>query len=214
LKIGIVFATGQEAKPFLSLASAVSVNDAPWELYSVPPAIHPACIAVVSGMGKVAAAMAAAHLVLQQRVAVLVNAGLCGCLNREANWQVGDLLRIRSAVEGDCDRFGQPEPAAGCPIGWFRDLVAARLVTCDRPVFAVTLRQKLAAVADLADMEGAAIARVADCYGVAWAMLKGISDCADDTGRQDIAHHIDGVSEKIARRLIRELKTQATEENT
>jgi len=210
--VGIVFATREEAEPFLRLASAVVVDVSPVPLYRVSTAIHPDGIAAVSGMGKVAAAMAAVHLVLQQRVNMLVNAGLCGCLTREKNWRVGDLLRVDSAVEGDCDRFGQPETAVGCSAGWFCDLAAARLATCDRPVFASAQRQELAAVADLADMEGAAVARVADRYGIPCALLKGISDCADPTGRQDIARHISSVSEKIARKLVGELKNQATEE--
>jgi len=209
--VGIVFATRQEAEPFLRLASAVSIDDTPVPLYRVSTAIHPECLAAVSGMGKVAAAMTAVHLVLQQRATILVNAGLCGCLTREKNWRVGDLLCVDSAVEGDCDRFGQPETAVGCSAGWFRDLAAARLTTCDRPVFAADQRRELAAVADLVDMEGAAVARVADWYGIPCALLKGISDCADDGGRQEIARHLAGVAETIARKLVGELKNQATE---
>jgi len=210
--VGVVYATRQEAEPFLTRIAAVSIDASPFPLYRVADKIHPGCIAAVSGMGKVAAAMAAAHLVLQYRVDVLVNAGLCGRLTQEKDWSVGDLLRVDSAVEGDCDRFGQPEPSHACAPGWFEALEPARLVTCDRPVFGDTLRKQLAAVADLADMEGAAVARVAHCYGIPCAMLKGISDCADETGRQNISRHIGSVSERIANTLIRELQRKKNQE--
>ena len=208
--VGIIYATRQEAESFLSLAAADLIDEAPLPLYRVSQAIHPASLVVISGMGKVAAATAAVHLMLQYQVTMLVNAGLCGCLIRRKDWRVGDLLRIDSAVEGDCDRCGQPETAHRCVSGWFRDLETARLVTCDRPVFAAALRRELAARGDLADMEGAAVARVADCYDIPCALLKGISDCAEETGRQDIARHMASVSETIARKLIAELKQQAT----
>ena len=208
MKVGIIFATRQEAEPFLSLASAAAIETDPSPIYRVSAALHPACITAVSGMGKVAAATLSAHLILQHGVQVLVNAGLCGCLTREKRWKVGELLRISSAVEGDCDRFGQPESAHDCTPGWFANLEPARLVTCDRPVFNDAPRQRLAAMGDLVDMEGAAVARVAHYFGYDCAMLKGISDCADETGRQDIAAQIGPVAARIAAALAEELRHQ------
>jgi adenosylhomocysteine nucleosidase len=211
--IGIVFATRREAKPFLGMVAAVPIDDKVLPLFRLPTASHPGCLVAVSGMGKVAATLAAVHLVVAYGVEMLVNAGLCGRLTAEKPWGVGDLLRIDRSVEGDCDRFGLPEPSHGCDAGWFADLDAARLVTCDRPVFEATRRRELVAVADLADMEGAAVARGAHRYGIACAMLKGISDCADGTGRQDIARHLPSVSQKIARRLVGALTLHVTEES-
>ena len=181
-------------------------------MFRVPETIHPACVVAVSGMGKVAVALAAAHLVQKHRATLLVSAGLCGCLTAERNWSIGDLLRIESAVEGDCDRFGSPEVAVDCDLSWFPDLEAARLVTCDRPVFLEDLRRQLAAAGDVADMEGAAVARTAGFFGISCAMVKGISDCADTVGRQDIARNIAAVSTRIAKTLVRELKRQTNDE--
>jgi adenosylhomocysteine nucleosidase len=209
--VGLLFATRQEAEPFLLQTAAASMAG-PLPLYSVPETIHPACIVAVSGMGKVAAALAAAHLVQTHRATLLISAGLCGRLTAEKNWTVGDRLRIESAVEGDCDRFGSPETVVDCDVNWFPDLEAARLVTCDRPVFQDDLRRQLAAAGDVADMEGAAVARTARFYGVSCAMVKGISDCADTTGRQDIARNIAAVSESIAQTLVRELNRHANDE--
>jgi len=210
---GLLFATWQEAEYFLTLASATSI-DGPLPLFTLPETIHPACVVAVSGMGKVAAALAAAYLVQKHGVTVLISAGLCGCLTAEKNWAVGDLLRIDSAVEGDCDRFGNPESAVVCDSKWFPELKAARLVTCDRPVFQAAWRRQLAGLGDVADMEGAAVARAAGFYNIPCAMIKGISDRADTAGRQDIARNIAAVSEAIAAALVRELKRQANDEQS
>ena len=211
MTVGILFATRQEAEPFLAQTAAAPLAG-PLPLYSVPKTIHPACIAAVSGMGKVAAALAAAHLVQTHRATLLISAGLCGRLTAEKDWTVGDRLRIESAVEGDCDRFGGPEASVACDLKWFLDLEAAHLVTCDRPVFREDLRRQLAGLGDVADMEGAAVARAAEFYGIACVMVKGISDCAEPTGRRDIARNLAAVSENTAATLMLELKRQANKE--
>jgi adenosylhomocysteine nucleosidase len=114
-------------------------------------------------------------------------------------------VRVSTAIEGDCDRFGRTEPAVVCDTRWFPELKPARLVTNDRPVFDTAWRKQLAGMADLADMEGAGVARVARLYGIPCAMVKGISDAADETGRQDVARHIDWVSGRIADALVQGL---------
>lgn len=210
--VGIVYASRREAEPFLSRMSAEPLGTQPWLLFQTSGQGHRSSIAVVSGMGKVAAAMAATHLVLVQRVSVLVNAGLCGRLTTDDRWPVGDLLRISTAVEGDCDRFGQAEQTVACDSGWFRGLKSVRLVTCDRPVFDSTRRNQLAAMGDMADMEGAAVARVAERYGIPCGIIKGISDNADETGRQDVARRIDRVSRRIADALVAELTLNKTDQ--
>ncbi|WP_155302889.1 hypothetical protein [Desulfosarcina widdelii] len=209
--MGLLYATRQEADPFLALSAATPLAG-PLPLFRLPEMIHPSCVVAVSGMGKVAAALAAAHLVQKHRVTLLLSAGLCGRLTADKNWTIGDRLRIESAVEGDCDRFGSPEAAVTCDLNWFSDLKAARLVTCDRPVFEADWRRQLAGLGEVADMEGAAVARTALFYGIPCAMVKGISDCADTNGRQDIARNLAAVSENTAATLMLELKRQANKE--
>ena len=209
--VGIVYATRREAEPFLSQLSAEPLAAQPFLMFRKTGASHRSFIAIISGMGKVAAAIAATHLVLDQRVSRLVNAGLCGRLTMDNGWSVGDLFRIGTAVESDCDRFGRAEQTVACDARWFSELKAARLVTQDRPVFDALRRSQLAGIGDLADMEGAAVARVARCYGIPCAMIKGISDAADENGRQDVASHIDWVSGRIADALARELSINPTD---
>ena len=203
--VGIVFATRREAESFLSQLSADPLTAQPFLMFRKTGASHRSFIAIISGMGKVAAAIAATHLVLVHRVSRLVNAGLCGRLTMDSSWSVGDLFRICTAVESDCDRFGLAEQTMACYARWFSQFKAARLVTQDRPVFDAARRVRLAGIGDLADMEGAAVARVAKLYGIPCAMIKGISDTADENGRQDLASHMDWVSGRIADALAREL---------
>ena len=208
--IGIVFATRREADPFLAQTSAEPLATQPFLIFRVTGNRYPACMVVISGMGKVAATMAATHLVLVHRVSMLVNAGLCGGLAMEQHGSVGDLYRISTAVEGDCDRFGGMEPVLACDVRWFSELKPARLVTNDRPVFDAVWRDQLAGIGDLADMEGAAVVRVAWHYDLPSAMIKGISDTADANGRQDVTANFDWVSGRIADALVRELEFQST----
>jgi nucleoside phosphorylase len=204
--IGIVFATQREAHPCLSRSAVEALAQRPFPLFRISLGASTSCLVIISGMGKVAAAMAAMYLVLERRVSTLISAGLCGRLSLDCPWAVGDLFRITHAVEGDCDRFGRNEAQATCDLEWFHQLLSARLVTCDRPVFDLERRTRLAALGDLADMEGAAVARVAGCFGISCAMVKGISDTADGKGRQNVADNLDWVSTRIAAALMDELK--------
>lgn len=203
--VGIVYATRREADPFLSQAPVEPLGTQPFLMFQTADARFTPCLTVISGMGKVAASLAATHLVLAHRVTMLISAGLCGRLVRGNCGSVGDIFRVSTAVEGDCDRFGHTEQAVACDARWFSELKPARLVTNDRPVFDDVWRGQLAGIGELADMEGASVARVANLYGIPCAMIKGISDTADETGRQDVARHIDWVSGRIAAALVREL---------
>ena len=203
--VGIVFATHREARPLLERSNAAALTRNPFALYRIRLDRLASCLVIISNMGKVAATLAASYLVMGRQVKMLISAGLCGRLALAHDWQVGELFRITHAVEGDCDRMGKPEVPVACDEKWFRQLPKARLVTCDRPVFDADLREELATLGDLADMEGAAVARAASCLGIPCAMIKGISDTADGNGRQAVADHIDWVSSRIASNLMDEI---------
>ncbi|WP_419664040.1 hypothetical protein Dvar_42840 [Desulfosarcina variabilis str. Montpellier] len=205
--VGIVFATHREAKALLDRSKAVAMSQRPFPLYRIQPGQSTSCLVIISGMGKVSAAMAASYLVMGRQATMLISAGLCGRLRAEPSWQVGDLFRITHAVEGDCDRMGKPETPVACGGKWFARFPKARLVTCDRPVFDAGWRSRLATLGDLADMEGAAVARVASSLDSACAMIKGISDTADDHGRRAVAENIDWVATRIASALMEEIRT-------
>ncbi|MGD9367083.1 MAG: hypothetical protein PVH87_15395 [Desulfobacteraceae bacterium] len=204
--IGLIFATLTEAKPFLEWSQAVRVSDQPFAVYQVPS--KPQLFITISGMGKVAAAVACHAQIKEFKVAEVVNAGVCGALRSGPGFAPGKLFCITSAAEGDHGLSGKaPRPIiSDGKFDW--DLPAARLITCDRPVFDADKREALSAAGDLVDMEGAAIARVAAMYEIPWSMVKGITDTAGPVDRKVLQRNLTEVSEKVCRLLwaqIREL---------
>jgi len=193
--IGVLFATHREAAPFLELSQAIQVGRSPIEIYQVPE--NPLVLTAVSGMGKVAAAVTCQAMIREYGIQEILNAGACGALQSGANFEPGRLLCVTSAVEGDHEVMGrllEPRISDG-RMDW--DLPAARLVTTDCAVFDFQRRKALAAIADLVDMEGAAIARVAAMYDTPWTMIKGVTDAAGPNDRQDLEKHLALVSDAI-----------------
>lgn len=202
--IGLIFATQIEADPFLEWSQAVCVNETPLAVYQVPS--NPRLIVTISGMGKVAAAVACHSQITELKVDEIVNAGVCGTLQCGGHYAPGKLYCVTSAAEGDHaipDQPSQPLMSDG-RIDW--DLPAARLVTCDRPVFDVEKREALSLSGDLVDMEGAAIARVAAMYDVPWSMVKGITDAAGPNDRTELKRNLTQVSEKVCRVLWKQFR--------
>jgi adenosylhomocysteine nucleosidase len=202
--IGLIFATMAEAVPFLSLSEAVQIDDKPFRHFKVPT--QPALLVTVSGMGKVAAALACQAQIREFMAGEIVNAGVCGALHSDPVNALGSVFCIATAVEGDHEVFGEPpQPIiSDGQIDW--DRRAARLVTCDRPVFDDDERRALSATADLVDMEGAAVARVAAMYQVPWTMIKGITDTAGPQDRASLSANLSKVSEKIGNVLWEKLR--------
>ena len=202
--IGVTFATMAEAGPFLELSRAVQVDAQPFRVFQVP--LQPTLLVTISGMGKVAAALACQFQIREFKAREIVNAGACGALQSGPGYAPGAVFCIATAVEGDHEVLGEPQQSiiSDGKIDW--DQRAARLVTCDRPVFDSRRRIELSAVADLVDMEGAAIARTAALYQVPWTMIKGITDAAGHTDRATLKANLPMVSEKIGEILWDKLK--------
>lgn len=193
--IGIIFATMAEASPFLSLSRASRIDVKPFQVFHVPT--RSGLLVTISGMGKVAAALACQAQIRELQADEIVNAGVCGTLQSGPGYALGAVFCIATVVEGDHEVFSEsPQPIiSDGKIDW--DHRAARLITCDRPVFDDTERQALSVSADLVDMEGAAIARTAAMYRIPWTMIKGITDTAGPRDRATLNENLDQVSEKI-----------------
>jgi len=202
--IGLIFATLNEAKPFLEWSQSIRIDETPFVVYQAPS--KPNLFVTISGMGKVAAAIACQFQIKELKVKEIVNAGACGALQSGANFAPGELFCIASAAEGDLsipDDVPRPIISDG-KIDW--DLPAGRLITCDRPVFDDEQREILSTGGDLVDMEGAAIARVAALHSVPWSMIKGITDSAGSADRNVLKGNLTVVSEKICRVLWNHLR--------
>jgi len=188
--IGILFATEMEAESFLERTRPDH------------------CIVTISGMGMEAAALATRKLIEEQGVKRVVNAGICGALDdtlvRGSVCFVSEVL----TEEAPCDRVSLAQRPH-----------AKRLVTVDKPVFQTDRKKTLATVADLVDMEGFAIARRCQDYGIPCVLIKGITDFGDAHGKADIKKHISSASEKVAEVLfhylrMHEASTQIRKDNS
>ncbi len=208
--IGIIYATHAEAAPLLAQLAARRIQDRVMALYrAAPQNSHAPLLVAVSGMGKVAAALAAQRLIEHYRCRRIVHAGICGALVSDDGISPGAVLRIQKAVEENtAPPQAAPQPLA-CDETWWPALPVAAIVTVDQPVFDAQKRETLSRLAQLVDMEAAAIARVAALYGLPCAIVKGVSDRADHDGREALQANIDGVSQKVADCLLAEIRKQA-----
>lgn len=194
---GIVFADEREARPFLDLSGASPVSNVPYELYSVA---QPPLMIAVSGMGKVAAALATQVLIREQGIHRIVLGGACGALVDDPMYAPGKIFRISLASEGEPGP-GIPDVSTRCEPTLWTQLPPATLVTLERPVFDDRRRQELAGYGELVDMEGAVVARVAAMYHVPCTIIKGITDFAGDGHRRMLQDNLTKVSSAVARTI-------------
>lgn len=197
--IGIVIATDLEAAPFLAWSSWQSVSEFPFKVFKGETKSGNApMILIVSGMGKVAAAVATHLLICRYGVEEIINPGICGALRDASGYDVGMIFRICDAIEGDRQEGARAIKYEKCASGRFEGLPQARLVTCDRPVFDAKWKTALSSLGDLVDMEGAAIVRVANMFALPCCLIKGITDRAEDGDRQVLIKNFGIVSRKLA----------------
>lgn len=189
---GVVFATALEANPLIARVGASRVaNDTRFPTYA-----SSSMTVLISGMGKVNAALGVVHLLQSYAVDEVWNLGLCGAL--APGFAPGDLRRITEVREGDRDPSHPGVDTLRLPDGIGPELPSARLVTVDLPVFDVERRRALLSWGELVDMEGAAVARACSLWGVPCVLLKGVSDLAEVDGKARLLENAASVSESLA----------------
>jgi adenosylhomocysteine nucleosidase len=157
---------------------------------------------LVTGAGKVNAAIAVASILAAASPSRVVNLGTAGALHdsMEGTHVIG------SVAQHDLDdeslfalaglHFG--EPVLLGPTG-------PRLVTGDVFVSDAATRARLAAMADLVDMEGYAVARASVNAGVPVTLVKQVSDQADESAGRSWRASIDHCAELLGAWVHREL---------
>jgi nucleoside phosphorylase len=171
--------------------------------------VYPLCL----GVGKVAAATAAALLHARLSVDLLVVVGTAGKIG---DLQGGGPFQVVEALQAD---YGAQRPdglvrytAGEMPLGEpavqaFRaievaglDLPPARIATSDLfiecPDHARRVREGLAA--GLVDMETGAVAQAAALLGVGWAAVKAATDAADGASAGDFAANLQAAARAAA----------------
>lgn len=193
-------ATSDETRDLAALVGAAP--NACGELAFELPAHGLAGAIVITGMGPAPAARAASAAIERYSPDYVLNVGVCGAI---AELEFGALCRVVEAADGD-DPAARPLPCALLTPAWSH-LTPVRLATVAEPVFDREARRKLARIADVVDMEGAAIAGVCRQRGLPCCLVKGVTDSAGDTGRQELHRNIAAVSAKLAKAVADGLQT-------
>lgn len=151
---------------------------------------------VLTGIGKVAAAMAVTQAILEHRPTSILNVGTAGALHDglEGTHVIGRVL------EHDFDHLGLSALIGEDLVGEISldDSETTTLATGDTFVSDPAHRAVLAERAHLVDMEGFAIARVCAAYDVPCRMIKVVSDTASDDAARSWQEQVDHTARDIA----------------
>ncbi len=168
----LIFATELEAEPFIkNMGMVLQEADLP-ETHS-----SPGLDLIITGIGKANAAMSTALALYRKNYGRIINLGAAGALKEDMD--MGDIFTVKKIVEP-----GRPSlKDGGLRISFpekFEPLPAKTLATRDRMVVSKDERLALGKIADIVDMEGAAILQACRKFGKSCSMIKFISDRLSD----------------------------------
>ena len=149
---------------------------------------------LVTGVGKVNAAVAVSTILGDHSPSRVVNLGTAGALR---DGLAGTYV-IRSVIQHDLDDamlFRLTGLHVSEPIDVADD--GLTLATGDTFVTDAVVRDRLARSADLVDMEGYAVARAARVAGVPVTVVKEVSDAADDAAGRTWNDSVDICAERL-----------------
>jgi adenosylhomocysteine nucleosidase len=185
IMICICIATKMEAEPFINGLRLTKIENPFFHLYR-----RDDLLLVITGIGKMNTTMAATFAISTFRPEKILNFGAAGSF---ANEPIGTVFQVRSIVETDrpvrhlgTERVYTPHTLSG-----FEDAV---LATQDVPVLDPDERRKLAASADLIDMEGCAVAHVCKRFDKPLYLYKFVSDNMEKPELSDIVENIEKYS--------------------
>jgi adenosylhomocysteine nucleosidase len=222
MRLGIISALAEEQHGLLQALQSPSQHVHGMREYSVGKLWEIDAVCVLSRIGKVAAAMTAAILVEKFGVTHIVFTGVAGSGDNAV--QVGDIVVADSLVQHDMDasplfpRFQVPltglshfatdvalterlAAAAAKTTRVHRGVIASGDQFIGKAVQLAALKAALPAVLAV-EMEGAAVAQVCFELGIPFAVIRTISDNANDDAAVDFMHFIQTVSSRYAFEVI------------
>ncbi|MBN2158762.1 MAG: hypothetical protein JW807_05155 [Spirochaetes bacterium] len=179
-RTGIIIATKIEAEPFIKGLDLSLIAKKPFRVYG-----NDSMVLALSDIGKSAAAMATAHCIDHHGPHCIVNLGAAGAVRH--GLRVGDILHIQKIYEPDRPQLLRRGPVVHKP-RTMKGFATATLATQDRPAISDSDRSAAGEYADLADMEGAAVAQACGAYGVDAYLFKIVTDTAGCTVREIIVN--------------------------
>jgi adenosylhomocysteine nucleosidase len=178
MTIGIVIATRIEAEPFIQGLDMKEVEVRPFPVYD-----GSGVYLVISGIGKVNAGMATAYVCLKFDPACILNMGAAGA-NVDSK-ELGEIFLIEKTVEPDRIHLRTNTPYVQHP-DLLDGFVTAVLATQDSAVIDADTFRSTAFVADLVDMEGAAVVQASKRFNKKCFLFKFVSDMPAHAGQAEL----------------------------
>lgn len=173
---GLIIATKIEAEPFIQGFGLDTIEKKPVQVMG-----NGAIVLAISDIGKTNAAIATTHLIEKLGLTRICNLGAAGAVDR--NFKIGDILHIDKIYELDRPRLPTDEPVVHKP-DTLKGFRTVSLATQDRPVLKGLDRMAAGKLADLVDMEGAAVVQVCQAFGVSVHIFKIVTDADECTPRE------------------------------
>ncbi len=193
--IGIITALNQELEAFLNLCEDISLQEIKGIKFYQATLKKQPVVVVTSGVGKVYAALVTTALIENYPIKFLINVGSAGGLKEDLI--IGDVIIGRQVAEADFDltAFGYQrsfqETKITSTVSSLLSLKINQIITKQERVYfgdivssdqfisentQLDLINKYFPTALCADMEAAAIAKVANFYHLDWLIIRSISD--------------------------------------
>ncbi|HPV98335.1 MAG TPA: hypothetical protein PLZ78_10940 [Spirochaetota bacterium] len=189
-RTGIIMATMIEATPLIG-ALGLEPAGGPVRVYTG----QGGAVLAVSGIGKVNAALSAAYLAMRHGVSTVFNIGAAGATGN--GMRTGEIFHIGSIVEPDRPRIMNRSQRASAP-DTLEGFGMASLATLDRPLVSAAERASVALLADLVDMEGAAVLQACRMFGAGCYIFKMVSDTPEHQSDTEIVENIRQLAKPLA----------------
>jgi len=180
--IGLIMATMLEAKPFVPALGLKEYDAKPFRIFG-----NGNISLVICGIGKANAAIACTYFIRSCNPASLCNLGAAGAVDERLS--LGECLQVDKVIEPDRPDLETGNPSEHIPqiMDGFR---CATLATQDKPVIDMAERKKIARLAQLVDMEGAAASQACRRFEKPCYLFKFVSDTPAHGQSSDIRMNI------------------------
>lgn len=200
--ICLVAATIMEADPFIRILDMKEIENRPFFIFKGKE-----IMLGVSGIGKANAAMCTAYCCIKHQPIIFINAGAAGAVDETR--EVGAIFQIKKTIEPDRPHLRSNTPWVQTP-DTIEGFECATLATQDKPIHDVDAFKELSAIADLVDMEGAAVLQAAKRFAKKCHLFKFVSDTPLHAGQgliiENIKKHITPFCEYVSSNVIQGLK--------
>lgn len=198
--IGIVFATEEEALPFLNRYQRGRFSG----LTDGETLSDDHLLVSLTGVGKIKATLRTERLLHQHRLTRLLHVGTCTALREDL--VSGVLVAASQVFEGDRVELATPTyPRMPLEVP-FKDLSRVTLVTQDHTVQGQEERSYWQRIADISDMSGYAIAYVAATHGVPCHIVKVVTGHFHSENK-NFRKTLTSACETMADFVLKEIKT-------